>query len=550
MFFTKTNTFLPMAQRDGCPLTALLDSPSPCQARHETSSNPRVFAHVPQRSRGQRFLQNHYLWHCAPRLLGARCNHLDKTVGLMTKRRGPNIPKQSRQPGNPATQRPGVTASNASATGPRLTIVLGAGVDVAYKLPTIANLARELAAFSHEDGAPIHEALRSKLPHLRFTFDKYASDKSNDFLSELFTSATDVVPTLTSAVEKLKADTTMAPVGDLIGQLCEMATNNQLSAESLRALAKLSGQNWNVGESEPILDPQRLTLTQLPGDVLRTAFREALMRGDQLNDREREVLTLFVEATSNVEQLLSTYFTLFTAGKPADQKTYLYLVWMLWAFLRSRSINRIPVENSIYSALPSIGGDIITFNYTNFFPSNLAKRVKFFHGQLDRYLRVDDRQVIADDPALLKAINISSIVSFLGGLRMDVGEPGAIDLPAIVPPTSFKPVMSREQLRTWVQVDECLQNAGVVIVVGYSFASADEHFNDLLRRSNSKSRVLVVNPDVGVPLRNVSRILGIDPESLSKSVRDGYDRFESGRLIYVVAKAEAVGSDFIASMSK
>jgi hypothetical protein len=429
-------------------------------------------------------------------------------------------------------------------------IVLGAGADVAYHLPTVANLARELATFSHGDGAPINQVLRSKLPHLRFTFDKYAGDQSNVFLNDLFTSAADVVPTLTSVVDKLKSDETMSPVGDLIRQLCEMATNNQLSAANLAGLARLSGQSWDAGESEPILDPQRLTLTQLPGDALRTAFREALMRGDQLSDRERDVLTLFVEATSNVEQLLSTYFMLFSAGKPADQKTYLYLAWMLWAFLRSRSTNRMPLDNSIYPKLPSIGGDIVTFNYTNFFPSTLVKQVKFFHGRLDRYLRVDDRQVITDDPALLHATDVSSITSFLGTLRMDVREPGAIDLPAIVPPISFKPVMSREQLRTWVEVDDRLQNAAIIVVVGYSFASADEHFNDLLRRSNPHSRVLVVNPDLGTPLKNVCRVVDIDPESLSASQRRGYDRRASGRLIYVAAKAEVVDGAFIDEMSR
>ena len=181
-----------------------------------------------------------------------------------------------------------------------------------------------------------------------------------------------------------------------------------------------SGQSRNAGESEPILDPQRLTLTQLPGDALRTAFREALMRGDQLSNQERDVLTLFVEATSNVEQLLSTYFMLFSAGRPADQKTYLYLAWMLWAFLRSRSANRVPLDGSIYPKLPSIGGDVVTFNYTNFFPPALVKQVKFFHGRLDRYLRVDDRQVVTDDQALRRATDTSTIATFLGTLRMDV----------------------------------------------------------------------------------------------------------------------------------
>lgn len=54
-------------------------------------------------------------------------------------------------------------SANSQAVGRRV-IILGAGADVAYRLPTVANLARELAAFSHGDGAPIHQALRAKLP--------------------------------------------------------------------------------------------------------------------------------------------------------------------------------------------------------------------------------------------------------------------------------------------------------------------------------------------------------------------------------------------------
>jgi hypothetical protein len=187
----------------------------------------------------------------------------------MPKRRRlrPARPHTTETP-KPATGRPLAPASTATESIDRRVIVLGAGVDVPYRLPTVAGLAPELAAFSHADGAPIDQALRSKLPYLRFTFDKYAGDQSNVFLNDLFTSAGDVVPTLTSVVDKLRSDETTAPVGDLIHQLCEMATSNQLSAASLAGLARLSGQSRDAGESEPILDPQRLTLTQLPGDAL------------------------------------------------------------------------------------------------------------------------------------------------------------------------------------------------------------------------------------------------------------------------------------------
>ena len=157
--------------------------------------------------------------------------------------------------------------------------MLGAGVDVPYRLPTVAGLAPELAAFSHTDGAQIDQALRSKLPYLRFTFDKYAGDQSNIFLNDLFTSASDVVPTLTSVVDKLRSDETMAPVGDLIHQLCEMANNNQLSAASLAGLARLSGRKRSVNP------PRRVAGRRLPEDVCCSCGRRT--RAPRPRDRRR-----------------------------------------------------------------------------------------------------------------------------------------------------------------------------------------------------------------------------------------------------------------------
>jgi hypothetical protein len=74
--------------------------------------------------------------------------------------------------------------------------------------------------------------------------------------------------------------------------------------------------------------------------------------------------------------------------------------------------------------------------------------VRFFHGRLDRYLHVEDRSVVTDDALLKAAVNVPAIAKFVEGLRLDVTKAPQIDMPSIVPPISFKPVMSREQLLT------------------------------------------------------------------------------------------------------
>lgn len=425
--------------------------------------------------------------------------------------------------------------------------MLGAGADVSYGVPTVANLMRELAAFVKDQGAPIDKALRKRLPYLRFTFDRYAAGQGDALIGQLFAEADDMVPTLLAAADKLKTDETMAPIGEVIAQLCSMASSNRLSGANLQALARFAGEASQVGGAEPIIEPSKISLSQTPAAALRSAFQQALVRGPTFTPEERQLFEFFIVSTSNIEELLSHYFTLYSLGRPSDQRTFLYLAWMLWSFLQFKSVSRGPREGSIYARLPSLGGDVITFNYTNFFVGSMARRVKFFHGRLDRYLRIDDRTTVSDDRELRGASTPDKIVAFLNRLRLDVADVPHIDIPALVPPISFKPVMSREQLRTWAEADDLLQLASHVVVVGYSFATADEHFNDLLRKS-STSRMLIVNPDLDTVLPAACRVMGVEFNSLAKREYKDFDALASTRITGVRAKAEDVDNDLLAAV--
>lgn len=322
--------------------------------------------------------------------------------------------------------------------------MLGAGTDHVYGVPLVAELLGNLAAFVAGDGASVDKALRQRLRYLRFSFDKYASDRSEEMVSRLFSDADDLVSTIRGAVAKLKTDDTFAPLGSVLDQLCLMAENNQLHRSDLAALAKFGGVAGDVGDVEPIINPNSLTLTPVPGSALRGAFHKALVDGSRFDEKEREVFSLFVEATSNLEELMSHYFTLATIGKSSDQRTYLYLVWMLWVFLLTHSSNRPILDRSIYAKIQSIGVDVVTFNYTDFFPDAVRRRVLFFHGSLNRYLRLDDRAVVKDE-ALRRMVDLAGFEKILEARRLDASEWPMVDVPDIVPPTSFKPVLSRNR---------------------------------------------------------------------------------------------------------
>ena len=312
--------------------------------------------------------------------------------------------------------------------------VLGAGADVACGVPVVADLLPQLAAFVKGEGAEVNAALRKRLPYLRFTFDQFAAGKAETLVAELFADADGRGPTWRGVAAKLKQDREMEPLGEVIEHLCSMAANNQLTGESLKALVRLAGDRAEVGEAEPIIDPTRITLSQLPAAGLRAAFHQALIRSQEYTPKERELLEQFILSVSNIEELLSTYFMLFMLARASsEQKTYLYLAWILWAFLRLKSVGHSAPERSIYSRLPPLGGAVVTFNYTNFFVRSAGGGPIFFHGRLDRYLRVDDRRTVSDDPKLTGAPSSERLVSFFEGLRLDVNNAPQLDIPAHCP---------------------------------------------------------------------------------------------------------------------
>ena len=449
-----------------------------------------------------------------------------------------------------ATKRAAAPPARPQADQPegRRVFVLGAGVDVSYGVPTMSTLVRDLAAFTKGDGAPIHEALKKKLPRLRFSFERHAGDQGQVMVRQLLSSDNeDLLAILESTATELKADPEAAGIGVLLERLCRFGEINQMTGEDATSIARFAGVNTDVSGGEPIFDPEHAILTPTTAQGLRQAFVRAL-QGETFDDKQRERMQYFVEVTSNVEELMSLYFMKYSLGRAADQKSFLYIVWMLWAFLRLKSTGRPRRDQSLYARLPTLCNDVITFNYTNFFDRQILKRVRFFHGDLDHYLRVDTRELVGGTPELAAATTVEGIVALINHLRLDVKDAPALDIPALVPPTSFKPLMSRQQLKVWSDTDDAIERAAVAVIVGYSFAMADEHFNDLLRHSNPLLRVIVINPDLTTASKEACRILGIDPASLVSETRGKVEVRRTGRLTCAGAKADEVTAELLKAL--
>jgi hypothetical protein len=422
----------------------------------------------------------------------------------------------------------------------RAVVVVGAGVDVSFNLPIVPNLFRDLAEFARSDGKPVNDALRKKVPRLQFSFERAAAQGGDELVSRLFEDPEDTVPTLDAIREKLGTDAETGAVGDVLESLSLMAKGNRVPPQLQARLTKTVAGTDSSGASETFLDARKLALTPLVRTAIRTSLEEALMRVGDFTPKEREFLEELVADTTNIETLQSLYFGRFTAvGRFAERRTYLYIAWMLWAFLQVRSASSKRSTPCFYDLLKQSRIDVITFNYTDFLGMPIGNQIIHFHGRLDQYIRLDDRTLITGDPQLGAVVDSRTAATFINGLRLDIVRHPAIDLPAIVPPLTFKPIMSREQLRAWSAADDLLAQAHVVVVVGYSFAQVDAHFNDILRKANPSARVVVVNPDLQGTAELACAALSLDKTTLQETTTlDGRPALETGRLSCLKAFAD------------
>jgi hypothetical protein len=100
-----------------------------------------------------------------------------------------------------------------------------------------------------------------------------------------------------------------------------IAEHNQLSAADASGLARFGGTQLDVSGGEAVLDPEHLVPTTTVAQALRQAFVRAL-QSDVFDDGQRQRMAYFIEATSNVEQLMSEYFTLYSSVRPGTRSHF------------------------------------------------------------------------------------------------------------------------------------------------------------------------------------------------------------------------------------
>lgn len=241
------------------------------------------------------------------------------------------------------------------------------------------------------------------------------------------------------------------------------------------------------------------------------------------------------------ENLLLKHFIGFYNYNEADVKKYIYISWTLWAFLvwKEKLVYQINDEIPFYSKIKNADA-AITFNYTSFTGKTFNSH-KYFHGNLQKYIRLDNRgECIIDD-----YYNID-IVKFL-----DTEVKDNIDwdkrkyvIPSIVPPLKLKPVLSNEYIDIWHESVDLIREAKKIIIVGYSFNYADEHFNDLIRKNKDKE-IIVIDPFANNIIANLERIFCYRQDDYTTTTIQNKKAYKNEKLTVIEAFANDICIDLL-----
>ena len=431
--------------------------------------------------------------------------------------------------------------------GEDVVFVLGAGVDKVLGLPLLNTLFRDLGEFVRGSGQAINKAIRNHAKSLRFNLQTYAGDEAENLGHKLLGSHTHLLPLILAALEKHPdaASANVTAIKTLMTKLAAIADENELDQAIIAQLSKLAGET-DAGAGDTLIDTDHITFRPTVRQAIKTLFAQVSAEIPNLTREEQEAFAEVVAILSNFEELMASLFTGFFTKHIPDQKKYFYLAWLLWAYIRHREdAARSERDRSFYKTLSEVGpgGGIVTFNYTDFFYGDERPRNGYFHGDCKSFIRFHTREYVTNNVEIRDANTLERILDFVNGLHVDwTTDPPEVSLPAIVPPLAMKPIICTEYLERWYECGQKIKKAKKIVILGYSFSVADEHFNDLIRKGNREAKLIVIDPNLDAVMNRVCQIITHDKTSLRPVDVHGLHCRAGGRLVFVKARAEEIDS--------
>lgn len=381
-------------------------------------------------------------------------------------------------------------------------LITGAGVDrtKGIDFPLATTLLPEIAGYLEKDGKEVDRVLRSLLPNLRFTFASTVARAVEAITTRGADAQRAMVMRVKEAIIDLPED--RAPIrkhGELIIRLFDklvvIATAGELDEETRKLIREVFPKDADdLMDSDSILDIHKLSLS----DTFKAVLKKTLKLG--LESERHEVAAALGADMLNIENLLVEKFLGFYNEDLPNIKNYLYISWALWAYLVFKQQQVLALHSAkplpFYSALPD-DCHAITLNYTSFLERKLSReKVIYFHGGLAEYVSMATRELvpISEDMATLDPADFlkSQIENFC--LEGENATQYKHVIPALVPPLRLKPILSHRYIEAWHTASQWVKHAERIVVVGYSFNNADEHFNDILRQQMQGKTIIIIGP--------------------------------------------------------
>lgn len=428
-------------------------------------------------------------------------------------------------------------------------LILGAGVDrtAGIDFPLANTLLADVSRYLDGPGKAVDEALRDMLPGLRFSFNSMIARAVDKIATRETYEQKAMVQRVRDAIANLPSEhDSIRKHGELIIRLFEklatIAEQSYLDTET-EALIRLvfPKDADDLIDSDSILDIHKLSLS----DTFKTVLKRTLKMG--LSGEHHAVAAALGSDMLNIETLLVEKFLGFYNEKPADIKNYIYISWALWAYLVAKQ-KEVVSSNAgrkmpFYDSLPETVR-ALTLNYTAFLQNRLGDaQVIYFHGGLPEYVRMDTRDLLAIEDILEcePANFIREIIAPNVDVTHDDLHQQKHVIPALVPPLRLKPILSHKYIDLWSKASQWVSEADHIVVVGYSFNNADEHFNDILRcHPDRKIDIVVPEADTVYFKNRIEKVFNIPASQFNTVKVNGHTALQARKVRLIAAKASDI----------
>ena len=435
-------------------------------------------------------------------------------------------------------------------------LITGAGVDRSKGIdfPLANTLLGGITGFlTTEEGKRIDEVLREMLPNMRFSFNSMIKTAVDKIVTREPNEQKKMIERVQKAIKGLSEDDKIHKHGMLIiklfNKLVAIAENSNLDEDIENLIREVFPNKADVLiDSDSILDIHKLSLSDTFKEVLKITLRLGL------EGKSHAVAEALGAEMLNIELLLIEKFLGFYNNKSADIKSYIYISWVLWAYLVFKQKEVLEALSKKRNAKMPFYGNLptslraITLNYTSFLENQLGKEnVIYFHGGLAEYVRMDTRELLEIEN--LNKLNLEDFLSSIIKPSIDVTNNNIEEqihiIPSLVPPLRLKPILSYKYIELWAKASEWVQEAEHIVIMGYSFNSADEHFNDIVRNLHPNKKIDIIDPGATTDhfKGRIEKIFGTPANQFVKNLVQGKTALKKGSIRLIEAIATDIDID-------